>query len=290
MMIMNATNSRVLALHINWTKPFRVRNCNSDYSVDDFELLTTILSSLLWKRYNGSIKLYTDSVGYEFYDKMGLLNIWDDIDINTLDSIPTSIDPEIFWAAAKIFAIKNENGPVVMMDTDLLVWKTLDELKRNKLVAFHRESLDIDCYIPYECLKKRKDYQIDSQFDWSVMPCNTALTYFNDDYFKKIYTEAAIDFMTDNKEKPMEMVSQMVFAEQRLFSMCAKKLGIEINTFLPYEYNGECDDFTHLWGAKSIARSDNTFHNQLCTSLVNAIHREFEEYIIPEQVMLLLRH
>ena len=285
---MKRNKSRVQALHINWTKPFRTCNNNAAYFVDDFELLTTILSSLLWKRYNGPIKLYTDSIGYDYYDKLGLLNLWDSVDVDTLNRIPESIDPEIFWAAAKLFAIRNEKGPVVMMDTDLLVWKTLDELKKEKIVAFHRESLNIDCYIPYEFLKKREGYQIDSQFDWSVSPCNTALTYFNDDTFKNFYTETAIDFMTDNKERPMEMISQMVFAEQRLFSMCAEKLGLHPHTFLPFEYNGECDDFTHLWGAKGIARTDESFHKELCTSLVNAIHREFEEYIIPEQVEQLI--
>mgnify|MGYP000721346980 FL=1 len=36
------------AIHINWTKPFRNR-FNVPYEVEDFEILTTILSALKWR-------------------------------------------------------------------------------------------------------------------------------------------------------------------------------------------------------------------------------------------------
>ena len=106
------------AIHVNWTKPFFAKNKDRMYSIDDFEILSTILSALLWRDLNGPIKLYTDGAGYEFYRMLGILDIWDGgIDVHTLESIPTSIDPEIYWAAAKIFAIRNEKAPVVMMDS-----------------------------------------------------------------------------------------------------------------------------------------------------------------------------
>ncbi len=276
----------VKAIHINWTLPAMTYNgcvCDRRYRVDDFELLSTILSALLWRRNNGPIKLYTDSIGYEYYLSLGLLPLWDEIDTKILDGIPNSIDAEIFWAAAKIFAVQAEKGPVVMMDTDLLVWKRLDELRDCEIAAFHTESLDLDCYLPYESLKKRTDYQLDKDWDWNLLPYNTALAYFDHPEFKKYYTDSAIDFMTNNKERPCELVSQMVFAEQRLFSMCARKLKLPVHTFLKETYNGVCDDFTHLWGAKGVARSDRNFNEQLCRSLVNAIRREFPRYQFPVQ-------
>ena len=59
------------AIHINWTKPFRNR-FNSPYEVEDFEILTTILSALKWREKNGNIKMVTDSVGAQYYKKTGL--------------------------------------------------------------------------------------------------------------------------------------------------------------------------------------------------------------------------
>ena len=275
----------IRAIHVNWTKPFFAKNGSGEYYIDGFEVLTTILSALMWRKLNGSIKLYTDTIGYAFYKSLTLLDLWDDgIDTQILESIPSSIDPKIYWAAAKIFAIRNEKAPLVMMDTDLMVWKSLGELESCHLAAFHREPLQTDCYISYNDLKKRIGYYPDSDWDWSVEPCNTALTYFNHWDFKDYYTQSAIDFMIDNNEQPEDFVSQMVFAEQRIFSMCAEKLGIKIHTFLDSVYNGENMDFTHIWGAKDLARTNADFNAQLCDSLINAIIREHPSYKIPEEV------
>ena len=36
------------AIHINWTKPF-INKTHGEYMTEDFELLTTILSALMWR-------------------------------------------------------------------------------------------------------------------------------------------------------------------------------------------------------------------------------------------------
>ena len=59
------------AIHINWAKPFRNR-FNAPYEVEDFEILTTILSALKWREKNGNIKMVTDSVGAQYYKKQVL--------------------------------------------------------------------------------------------------------------------------------------------------------------------------------------------------------------------------
>lgn len=265
------------AIHINWTRPIMNNNSKKEYSIPYFELLCTILSALLWRKNNGSIKLYTDEIGYQYYKKLGLDFLWDDgIDIQTLENIPSSISPTIYWAAAKLFALQNEPGPITMLDTDLLVWKNLTEdIKNRELVSFHKESLEIECYPSKEKLKKRKNYQYETLWNWTVDPYNTAICYFANDEFKKYYTNSAIDFMQNNDETPNDYVSQMVFAEQRLISMCANKMYIEMNTFIPDMYDGNSNDFTHLWGAKNVAYSNNDYCKKLCDSLLNAIHHEF---------------
>ena len=41
------------AFHSNWTRPFFVRGADRPYAVEPFELLTTALSALAWRRENG---------------------------------------------------------------------------------------------------------------------------------------------------------------------------------------------------------------------------------------------
>lgn len=277
--IIDRSYPKILALHINSTRPYIARHLDPKvYSIEDYDILTTILSALLWRELNGPIKLYTDSLGYSYYEKMGMLELWDGgIDVDVLDSLPNDIRYDIFWASSKLFAIRNEKTPFMMMDTDMLVWKPIGNLIADyKLAAFHEEDLMIDCYLPYNLLKHRPDYRPDKRWDWTVLPCNTALTYFNDPDFLQYYTNEAIYFMRGNTESPNELVSQMVFAEQRLFSMCADVMGIDVYKFLSYPEQEA--GFTHIWGLKSIAYSDGHTRSHFCNTLCNAINQNFPEY------------
>ena len=50
----------VKGFHSNWTRPFFTLNKDKEYFIEDFEILTTILSALKWREFNGSIKMITD--------------------------------------------------------------------------------------------------------------------------------------------------------------------------------------------------------------------------------------
>ncbi|MBR6844343.1 MAG: DUF2589 domain-containing protein [Bacteroidales bacterium] len=281
----------VLALHVNWTKPSRVREPGRQYYIEDFDLLSTILSALLWRRFNGPIKLYTDNVGYAYYSNLGMLDLWDGgVDVDVLEAIPNNVPADIFWAGAKLFAIREQTVPFLMMDTDLMVWSDIRErLKGYNVMAYHPESLtETTCYIDYKSLKKPKGYKLNSKWDWTIDPYNTALTYFADEKFLKYYTDSAIEFMRGNTERPSELVSQMVFAEQRLFAMCAKFKDINVGTFLssPFE---DSPDFTHIWGGKDEARNNSVAGNRLCATIARTIAGNFKDTAFSPQVSALLK-
>ena len=268
------------AIHVNSTAPFAANNKGAAYYQEDFELLCTVLSALMWRNKNGPIKLYTDKTGYDYYASFGLLDLWDGgIDTSVVGSIPDTVNQHIFWAAAKIFALRNEATPVAVIDTDMIVWENLEpELNGRQFVVFHREELHEFIYIPGFYLKTRKDYQFDPEWDWTALPCNMAFSYFSDPGFKKYYTDCALDFMTGNLEYPMEMISQMVFAEQRLAAICAVKMNIPIHHFLhdPYQKDNNC--FTHLWGGKGHARNDLRHRKALCAAMLRKINEHFPDY------------
>ena len=283
----NANRPGILGVHVNWSRPYQAQRPHVVYNVDDFELLSTILSALLWRKYNGPIKLYTDNMAFAFYRKLGMLQLWDGgVDSRTLESIPSSIDPSIFWAAGKLFAIKAEKSPFALIDTDLLFWRSMTDIERRSLIiSLHREPLDqYYCYIPFDVLKKRKGYKPHPAWDWNELPCNTAFSYFNHPAFQNAYVEAAIDFMTDNKERPMEMVSQMVFAEQRIYAMTAKRMKIPIRTLLKDAKQQEQGGVTHVWGNKQVARDNADSNVMLCRSLLQSIRKNFPEFVFSEEL------
>lgn len=270
----------IQAIHVNSTAPSAIKNKGAAYRQEDFELLYTALSALMWRKKNGPIKLYTDKTGYDYYASFGLLDLWDGgVDTSVVESIPGEINQEIFWAAAKIFALRNEAAPVAMIDTDMIVWENLaPDLEDRRFAVFHREELHGYIYINPDFLKKREDYKFDPEWDWTALACNMAFSYFSDPGFKKYYTDCAIDFMTGNGEYPMEMISQMVFAEQRIAGMCAVKMNVPIYHFLndPFQADNKC--FTHLWGGKDFARNDARQRKTLCAAILRKIEEHFPDY------------
>ena len=105
----------IKAFHSNWTTPFFKMNPNKEYYIEDFEILTTIISALKWREKNGSIKMVTDEIGANYYRRLGIDSIWDlGIDIS-LEGINNNIDSNLFWAAGKIYALKNQEAPCVMI-------------------------------------------------------------------------------------------------------------------------------------------------------------------------------
>ena len=71
----------------------------------------------------------------------------------------------------------------------------------------------------------------------------------------------------------------MVFAEQRLLPMLAKRCGIEYTTlldkdrlFLPQ------NKFTHLWGAKQKMRDDKAQLDKFCERCRQRIRKSYPEY------------
>jgi len=269
------------AFHSNWTKPFFEINKGSNYYIEDFEILTTILSALMWRKNNGKIKMVTDNKGYEYYKSIGIESIWD-LGIDTsLENIECSkINPNIFWAAGKIYALKKQNAPCIMIDTDFIVWDDISlELKDEKLAIIHKEEISEDIYPDKKKFNMKKEYVFHENLDWTILPSNTALAYIGDEEFKEIYTEMSIKFM-ENLNFSEDRLINMVFAEQRLFSMCAKIKNISIKELqtLKELWKNEQKIYTHVWGYKEIMRRDCKKRTEFCIKCIKRIEEEFPEY------------
>ena len=233
------------AFHTLWTRP----GCG--ILAEKYQLYTMVLSALKWRSFNGDITLVTDSKGRDMIVEMKLSDVWNDI-VTELDDIPGYIKPQTFWAAGKIYALRNRKAPVVSMDTDFIVWSALElEKAKTRLCVIHKETLNSTVYpdsMPY--------IEFDDGFSWSALPVNAAFMYIADKEFIERYTGYADMFMrscpSDDRLRPM------VFAEQRLFSMTAEKLGIPVDTFSTLERlaGGGDDRFTHIWGYKRQLETD----------------------------------
>ena len=269
------------AFHSNWTRPFFEMNKDEEYYIEDFEILTTMLSALMWRQNNGKIKMITDSIGAKYYRKIGIESIWD-LGIDTpLDNINyKEINPNIFWAAGKIYGLKDQSVPCLMMDTDFIIWDNIEkELMDCNLAIIHKEAISESVYPGVKSFNMKKGYMLNKDFDWSVLPSNTAMAYINDENFKNYYTKTSINFM-ENLILSDDRLINMVFAEQRLFSMCAKIKNINIKELHSLEElrKSKQKHYTHVWGYKDVMRKNFKKREEFCIKCIKRIIKEFPKY------------
>lgn len=267
------------AFHSNWTRPFFARNgADAVYTVPPFELLTTVLSALTWRRENGSIAMLCDNTAKDYYTSLGLTFLWDDGVHAVLEDIPQEIDATCFWAAGKLYALQHFGAPCVMIDTDFIVWRNLsDRLDGHKLMTIHSEDIMPDIYPGPEAFTLHKPFDLTS-LDWTVRPANTALSYFGDRAFTEQYVQTAIDFM--QAASPADNgLTYMVFAEQRLLSMLAARAHVPLDFFmdLPELFLSGQTWFTHVWGFKQQMMTDRAQYDGFCTRCANRLMRDFPD-------------
>ena len=105
------------------------------------------------------------------------------------------------------------------------------------------------------------NYEFDNDFDWNIKACNTAFCVIKNEQLLRYYTDKSIEFMRHTNEQN-DRLAYMVFAEQRMLPMCAKKLNMSIMSFSDLNRlfkNGD-NMFTHTCGMKQQMR-DNIIMN-----------------------------
>ncbi len=268
----------ISAFHVLWTKPVTING--KCFSMNDAEILTMVVSALMWQKHNGSIKLYTDNAGYAFIRSVELSALWDGgIDTELLENNDYPIDPEIFWAAAKLIALEAQTSPCVMLDTDLIVTQSIRHLlEPTAITALHSEALNPEVYLPPLSLKKPLRFHFSKDYNWNVLPSNTAFLYINNESFRNFYLNESKRFMFHNTETPTEMVSQMVFAEQRLLSICADCQQLSINYLLADPFSLANSTVIHLWGFKNLLRRNNNVQAIYSKQLIEKFGEELSSY------------
>ena len=264
------------AVHINWTKPYFERN-SGEYRIEDFEIMTTVLSALKWQEKNGSIRMITDSVGYEYYIKNNMAELWDGGISVELDGIKENA--YMFWAAGKLHALQNEKAPIAVIDTDFIVWEEILFEKLGDLTVIHDEDLYPDIYPDVNAFRMKSGYRFHPSWNWKLKSLNTAFYVIKNQKLLDEYTKEAIYFM-NNAEPQDDPLRYMVFAEQRLLPMAAAKIGCTVDTFSNLERlfrNGE-GWFTHVWGMKQQMRENEELRELFCLKCAARIIKDFPKW------------
>ena len=260
-------------------KAFHTLRTHENFSAADFEIFTMILSALKWREKNGAIKLVTDSRGAEYFERLGLSAAWNKIDTSLDDMDSLGWDEKIFWAGAKIFALSKQVAPVVMIDLDFIAWHRLDFAPfTTNIAVIHREKVGNMTYPDKNFFRLKDGRTLPANLDWSVEACNTAFAYFGANDFIKHYTDFAFEMMTSLATTD-DVLSYMVFVEQRWAAMCATLMRREIFSLSSIEnLFGQQKYFTHIWGDKQNLRDNSQASEKFCRSCARRIKNDFPSW------------
>ena len=245
---------KIPGYHSFWTEPM------SKIEIPDYELVSLIASVFYYKAHSGPMYLVADRRGIDYLTSIRLIALYDKVIELEVDN---KINPSIFWAAGKIFSHAQMPCPSVSVDMDAIVWKPVYHVANSSVaVGLHTEPNDWPTY-------RNKWPSIVGP--WSnvnpkgVEPINTCIIAFLDSDFKKQYIDSCLLFMRSlsslnissqkiNWIHGPSYVDEMVFAEQMILPLIAKKMNRLITTVTSYnrfnDHISENSKVTHLWNSK----------------------------------------
>ncbi len=300
------------AIQVLWSVPrmsslAEQQERDDPFQLRDFDILLMVLSAAKWRQLNGTVRLYADDRALRAIEHLGLTSLWDDIDNTLLSRANTAaINPRMFWCAGRLLALQQEECPCVFLDLDMIVWRDLEPYYDGVDVRFtHWESVQPSYwYCRRKDLRTPPSYRFKRSWDWTAPAANMAIFYVANRDFKNYYVDEALRFMKNNSvglQIDVPDTPELLFADQRLLTLCAREMGITTYPFLeavwspkrssfmrhdpvhgPWRFDMVTGQtlFTHLWFSKLDLLEAPLARAAYCRVLASVITSQFPEYAV----------
>jgi hypothetical protein len=295
------------AIFVNWTAPFFYKEeaqgynklkmfdlPNTQYDIVDYELLIQEVAVKRAKKHIGQTKLYTDNVGYEFYKSKGMLNLWDEIDVDTLETFNRehpNVNPGRFWTTGKSIVMGKEPVPYLFLDLDFIVRDNLPSWVWNYDVVHTQWEIQRGELFVFE-------YQLEEiggipDFVQNMMIPNTSFVFMNNEKLRDEYFQKHMDIITREYTHIPEWL--WLIADQGILGYSIRKLNctaesIENRIYLSYPElpilgpkspgkglfwvkdpnrvdHTENMDYYHVWFDKHAIKTNENVRNQKVSDL-----------------------
>jgi hypothetical protein len=272
----------MLHFHSYWTRPVRLEPlAQPDELIEvwEFEALTWLLSALEIRKHS-PIRLITDTRGLKFVRNTGLEWLYNGGITTALDGIPQGIDPQLFWAAGKLYSWLGIDEPAVSVDTDAVLWAPIQVT--SPVMALHMETRDWPWYARNQADFASFGFE-GSEWDWSSHPLNHGVLMIQDTGLMRRYAETAVAFMErysehcralerEGKARPPQQHDAMLFVDQRLLVMCARQSNLAVHPITSLHPEKCCiyrdPKCLHLWMSKGYYRYCAAARVALCNFLI----------------------
>lgn len=204
-----------------------------------WETLLQVASAIIYKEEFGPIKLYCDQEALDYYRKIDIVKIYDDVEL--LDNnILKGIDQTKYFATAKILAqLECEEEECIFVDMDLLM---VSSLMKSWL---YTESCSF--------LHKETTHVYDK--DWEGIAINSAFNYWKDKNLRRKYAAEVLKLMRKGN-------LSMIDVEQGYLHYFIIENNLFPNYYLENIWDTSTNDFLYSVPKKDIQEIMNTFFHQ----------------------------
>lgn len=174
-------------------------------NISKYDFLVLAASALYWKKYNGSITLYTTKHIHDILLKFDMLDIWDVVNVDVLTNIDTNINESIYSNASFNYIIDEQTIPFVFIHPTIIVLKHIVFDENADIVVPYKEQLHYPYKTNYNALFNEDD-TLKDKYPWIVqrdITFNTKLVYFNNLDIIKDYNEDAFTYIKTYNDDTM---------------------------------------------------------------------------------------
>ena len=224
-------------IFVNWTKPFFYKNEGKAYDVVDYELLINKVAIISARKFlKVPIKLYTDDVGYSFYEKHNMIELFDEIDVDTLNKHNEhTLDAGKWWTSGKSIAMGKEESPFLFLDNDFIVQSELPKtIFDYDLVHTHWELHRGKYFVTDELIK---EYKVPiNNFNQRMLMPNTSFVFMNNKQLQNSYYCNHLNVvLTEYKDIPEWL---WLLSDQSILGYCARELNSKVGCIEDKTYLG----------------------------------------------------
>ena len=224
-------------IFVNWTKPFFYKNEGKEYDVVDYELLINKVAIISARKFlKVPIKLYTDDVGYSFYEKHNMIELFDEIDVDTLNKHNEhTLDAGKWWTSGKSIAIGKEESPFLFLDNDFIVQSELPKAVFDyDLVHTHWELHRGKYFVTDELIK---EYKVPiTNFNQRMLMPNTSFVFMNNKELQNSYYCNHLNVvLTEYKDIPEWL---WLLSDQSILGYCSRELNSKVGCIEDKTYLG----------------------------------------------------
>src|ERR1700694_5104079 len=220
-----------IGAHVFWPRP---RKPGTTFFTQ-LDMAIVAASAILWRALVGPIWLFSDTRGVDELRQLALLPLWDYVDTDCLESIPTDIHAPAFWDFGKTVCLTQLPAGACILDLDLIVWEELAATPPDAVAFLHWEAPISPWYLPQTELSTPEHYIFDRSIDWNAPVCNRAFLRCTNQGLRRTFLDAALEFAQGNRPAGSG-IAEMLFAGQRLLAHTLRAVGAQASPVLDYLY------------------------------------------------------